>query len=229
MKTAARQPMLEHEFEPIPGLPEQLPEGERVLWQGAPTNRAMALDAYHVRAMAVYGAIMLTWNGIAAWGDGMTPFEAFIASLWVAPLPIIAVAILVAMAWASAKTTLYTITNRRVVMKFGVALPMMVNLPFNIVKTAEFRENTDSSGDVTLQLMGRDRIAYLHLWPHVRRWHFTTPQPMLRGIPAAREAAGILAGALADYREAGITEPAVPKRAEPERKFAAGQAMAAAN
>ena len=39
----------EHDSEPLKGLPEALPAGEQVLWQGAPAWRGLALDAYRVR------------------------------------------------------------------------------------------------------------------------------------------------------------------------------------
>ena len=35
----------EHEFEAAPGLPEKLPQGERILWQGAPDALALARAA----------------------------------------------------------------------------------------------------------------------------------------------------------------------------------------
>ena len=34
-----------------------------------------------------------------------------------------------------------------------------------------------------MKIAGSDRIAYLHLWPHARRWRFSKPEPMLRCIP----------------------------------------------
>ena len=41
------------------GLPERLPDGERLLWQGAPDWRALARQAFHVRGLAIYfGAIV---------------------------------------------------------------------------------------------------------------------------------------------------------------------------
>ena len=46
--------MSEHDFEPIRGLPGPLPEGETILWQGAPDWRVLAVQAFHVRAVAIY-------------------------------------------------------------------------------------------------------------------------------------------------------------------------------
>ena len=45
--------------EPLRGLPEPLPAGERILWQGAPDWRALAVDVFHVRAVWIYGALLI--------------------------------------------------------------------------------------------------------------------------------------------------------------------------
>ena len=45
----ARATAPEHEFEAALGLPEPLPRGERLLWQGAPDWRVMAREAMHLR------------------------------------------------------------------------------------------------------------------------------------------------------------------------------------
>ena len=54
-------------FEPIRGLPDHLPKGERLLWQGAPDWRLLAIQAFHVRKVAIYFAL------IAAWHEGRVP------------------------------------------------------------------------------------------------------------------------------------------------------------
>ena len=41
-----------------------------------------------------------------------------------------------------------------------------------------------------------NRLAYLVLWPHARRWQFSSPQPALRCIADADRIAGLLAAAL---------------------------------
>ena len=49
----------EHEWEAAPGLPSDLPPGERVVWQGAPDWKRLAIHAFHVRKVALYFALML--------------------------------------------------------------------------------------------------------------------------------------------------------------------------
>jgi hypothetical protein len=46
------------EFEPIRGLPAMLPAGERLLWQGTPNWRGLAVRSYHVRKIAAYFAFL---------------------------------------------------------------------------------------------------------------------------------------------------------------------------
>lgn len=189
--------MPEYEFEPVPGLPETLPAGERIVWQGAPDARSLALSAFHLRKLAVYFVVLLALRGVVAFGGGASFFDALIAAVTLAPLALAALALLALFAWLIARTTLYTITTKRVVMRFGVALPMTVNIPFCIVESVALRREDDGNGDIPLTLAGADRIAYLHLWPHARPRHYAHPEPMLRCVPDAERVAALLAQAIA--------------------------------
>jgi hypothetical protein len=188
--------MTEHDHEPVHGLPATPPAGERILWQGSPTSRALALRAFHVRGVALYFAILMAWRAAENLAGGQGIGDTAIAVIGVLPLALAGLAVLVLLAWLNARATVYTITDRRVVMRFGVALPMTVNLPFKVIDAAGLALHGDGTGDVTLTLHGPDRIAWLHLWPHVRPWRLARPQPMLRGLPQPQRAADILAAAL---------------------------------
>lgn len=194
--------MREHENEPVRGLPEALPPGERILWQGAPDWRALTRRAMHVLKVAIYMAVLLAWNAMAAMGDGATAGEALVATLWLLPLPLVALGLLTAFGWGYAKTTVYTLTNRRLVIRSGVALPITVNLPYRVVASAAVKLHGGGLGDVPLRLLPGNRVSYLQLWPNVRPWHFTQPEPMLRCIPDAANVARILGAALADHHAA---------------------------
>ncbi|MGT2480112.1 hypothetical protein ACU4GR_17585 [Methylobacterium oryzae CBMB20] len=52
-------------------------------------------------------------------------------------------------------------TNRRVVLQAGIALPVTHNLPFAQIESAALRAFTDGSGDLPLRLRPGLRIAYL--------------------------------------------------------------------
>lgn len=202
--------MREHDYEPVRGLPERLPPGEEILWQGAPAWRALARRAFHADKVALYFALLLVWQAAVVFGQGRPAAELASAAMWYVPMGAVAAGILAVFAWLNARMTIYTITNRRVVVKFGVALPMTVNLPFTLVRDVKLKRYRDGTGDLALELGGEERLFYLHLWPHVRRWHISKPQPMLRVVPDAAEAGEQLVAALRRFRE-GQPEGAAPR------------------
>lgn len=199
----------------IRGIREQLPEGEHVLWQGAPDWRSLARTAFHVRKLAVYFAAMLALRVVFSMADGLALGAALASSIDLAGLALAALAVLHVIAWMSASTTVYAITNRRVAMRVGIALPIVVNLPLTDIAAARLKVHRDRSGDMPLQLKGDDvRLAYAVLWPHVRRWRFAHPEPMMRGVPNAVVVADILSQALAAAVQAPAQWTAEPQRAE---------------
>ncbi|MBU3738843.1 MAG: PH domain-containing protein [Rhodoferax sp.] len=180
----------EHELEAAPGLPELLPPGERVLWQGAPDARLLALRAYHLHHLTGYFGLMLALQ--ALFMDGQAA-ELRMRSLAVSGvLALVALALLGAVAWLAAKTTLYTLTNRRVVMRIGIVLTITLNLPYRRIAAASIKPIGSGSGDIALELSGNTRIAWLQLWPHARPWRLGRPQPTLRCLPRVDDAAGVL-------------------------------------
>jgi len=188
--------MSEHDFEPIRGLPGPLPQGETILWQGAPNWWRLAQQAFHLRVVAAYFAAMLIWRAASAIASGEAPLGALGSAALVTPIALAALAMLCLLAWLNSRTTVYTITNRRVVMRFGAALPKAINIPFGIIEGAALKPLERGAGDLALSLKAPNKIAFLKLWPHVRPWKVASPQPTFRAIPNAEAAASILASAM---------------------------------
>jgi hypothetical protein len=117
--------------------------------------------------------------------------------LWLLPLAVAALGLLALLVWLVSRTSVYTVTDRRVVMRIGVVLGITFNLPYSQIVSAGLRTNKDGTGDITLVLADTDHIAYIHLWPHARPWHLKRTEPMLRALPQVQGVAQILAGALA--------------------------------
>jgi hypothetical protein len=205
----------EHEFEAELGLPEPLPRGERMLWQGSPDWRVLAREALHTRMLSIYFGVLLAWRGATVLSNGGSLLDAGEAVLWLLPLAVLAIAVLSGFAWLIARTSVYTVTDKRVVMRIGVVLSITFNLPYSQIESAGMRSNADGSGDLTLALADTDRIAYVHLWPHARPWQVKRTQPMLRAVPQVRVVATLLSTALAD--SAGIGRSPLPTAPLPER------------
>ncbi len=212
----------EHEFEAEHGLPEPLPRDERILWQGSPDWRVMAREAMHTRMLSIYFGALLAWRGINVLSNGGSVIDAGVAILWLLPAAVLAIAVLSLIAWLVARTSVYTVTDKRVVMRIGVVLGITFNLPYSQIESAGLRTGRDGSGDLTLVLADTDRIAYVHLWPHARPWHVKRTEPMLRAVPDARRVASILSAALAD--SAGIARPQLRAVKAPAPQAADGTA-----
>lgn len=206
--------MKEYDFEPIRGLPEALPSGEELLWQGAPRWTALALRAFHIRKVAIYFALLALWLGFVWSGEG-SEVNLFQGLLWIAVLAASAIGALALLAWAMARSTVYTITSRRVVMRFGVALPMIMNLPFAQVRSVDLRRYADGTGDIPLRLAESARPSYVLFWPHARPWRFSPVQPMLRVIPDVDEVVELLGDALRDFAQAQAAEETSQNATDP--------------
>jgi hypothetical protein len=177
------------------GLPAPLPKGESMLWQGAPSWKNVAFRVLHVRKLMIYFgilAVICLVRSIAV--DTPQMWWSLYALLF---LGSVAIAMLSTFAYFVAKTTVYTITEKRVVLRVGVALSMSLNLPFAMVESADLRLFRDGSGDIPLLLAGETRVGYVTLWPHARPWRTRRVQPMLRSVPDAARVAQLLARALA--------------------------------
>lgn len=192
------------------GLPGPLPRGERILWQGAPATAGLLVRVFHAR-------LVVAWFGLCALAFGVAAGTPAAALVTVGPTLAVgagALALLWVLAWLTHRTTVYTVTNRRIVLQAGIALPVTHNLPFAQIEGAALRAFTDGTGDVPLQLRPGLRIAYLQLWPHARPWRLTRTEPMLRSVPEADAVTAILVGALEAHAD-GATPPVTVRRPQP--------------
>lgn len=169
---------MEYEDEPIPGLPGRLPPGEEILWQGTPDWRGVARGVFHTRLVAAWFVFVASLAFLAG-GTGLKGAGITLA------VAVLGLAILAVLARAQAMSTIYTLTNKRVVLRFGVALPKCVNVPLSLVGKADVKPAGNGLVDVSLTPTVRFPLAYLQMWPHVRPWKFGSPQPMLRAVPDA--------------------------------------------
>lgn len=211
--------MTEYENEPIPGLPGLLPAGERIIWQGSPEWRALARTAFHTRLIAGYFALLTAWATVSALAvDG--DLTGVVMTLL---LGTIGIALLHLLAWGSARTTLYTLTNRRIVLRIGIAVPKCINLPLGMIGAIDLAARADGTGDLPLTLAGSPKLGFLALWPHARPWRLSKPQPMLRSVPQAATVAALIARTcLAVNPDGSITTAETPRGPLPA--FAEAQA-----
>ncbi len=201
-----------------------LPEGERLLWQGTPEWYGLALRAFHVKSVILYFGALLALHGVTSWWSGADIKSTATAGAWLLIPMVSGPALLALFAWLTCRTTHYAITNRRVLMRFGIALPVTLNIPFRQVSGAALKLYDDGTGDIPLTTSGENQLAYILLWPHARPWRFQSAEPMLRAVPHAADVAEILAAALKSASASSMPSPG----AAPDYQDSAAAAFAPA-
>jgi len=180
--------------EPVRGLPETPPEGEHILWQGSPKPMALARDALSLYWVAGYFVLLAVWRGLVL-ADRSGIAIGLKATVPYLLMGAVACLILMAIAWVLARTTVYTITNRRVAMRIGAALTVTLNVPFTLLGSADLTRRKDGTGSIMLDLMDDTKLSYLICWPHVRPWKMSKTQPALRSLGNVDDVAKILGDA----------------------------------
>lgn len=200
--------------EPVRGLPETPPEGERILWQGAPDWWRLAVESLKVRWVAGYFVALATWRGLAI-GAEMGVAPGIRATVPYLVMGLASVLLLALVAWVQARATVYTVTNRRIAMRIGAALTVTLNLPYTHVLAADLDLRKGGTGTIALTLKEPSRLSWLICWPHVRPWKMSRCQPALRCIPDAERVANLIAQAVhVRLSEIRRDAPAMPVAAE---------------
>lgn len=175
----------EHEFEAALGLPEKLPRNEYVIWQGQPDWKQLAVDAFHVRKILVYFSVMVVLQLVHLLDNNTAAIDivkqvgtsTFLASL--------ALGLLAWSAYLSSQATIYTLTNRRIVMRIGIVLSLTFNLPLKKIVSCDLMALKNQTGNIAIGISSDSPIGWLNLWPHVRAWRINAPQPTLRCVAQA--------------------------------------------
>jgi len=195
-------------FDPAPGLSHNLPEGEEILWQGRPNWRALAVESLALKWVAGYFLLLVVWRVVSLM-DQVPLAQALFASVPLIVMGALAIGLFALIAWSQARATIYTVTTGRVVMRIGAAVPVTYNLPYGKIANADLDLRRSGVGTIAFETLGKTRFSYMLLWPHMRPWMMSKPQPALRLIPEAERVAGLLA-------EAAETRVSVPQvRREP--------------
>ena len=205
----------EHDDESVPGLPGPLPAGETMLWQGRPVTGGFAIRALGVRGVGAYFSVLMLLQ--AGWGisQGTAPTDVAGGLLISATIGLVGLGLLWVIGRAAARATIYTITDKRVVLRVGIALPMIINIPFAVIGGVARGTHSDGTEDVVLTIMKPARLSWVALWPHVTLGSVLYPRPVLRALPQAAGAAQLLARALAASTGAAVQPVAHATAARP--------------
>ena len=204
-------------------LAENLPADEVLIWQGRPEANAIAIRAMYLWYVVAYllGLVVLR-TGYLITGDApISEWSALLA--WQSLASLFIVGVIVGLSALYGKTTVYSLTNRRLILRTGAAVPIHVNFPLEQIASADLKVFSDGTGDIALKLENSDKLYWLLLWPNVRSWWVRPLQPLLRGLRDFELAASALASAASaqspvsfgefksDYEDVSVAVTALPR------------------
>ena len=186
-----------------------LPWGERVLWRSSPDPRLLTEHLFRLRRVAAYSVILYALWAIRQWRSG--PGHDFLRTsiVWLV-LVLITVGFLHWLAQTTSRTSTYILTDRRLVMRVGIALEMTVSVPLSMIERVDVRQFRDRSGELVVTLAAAMRVGYGALWPHVRLRAPRHPQPVLRGLHQPEYVATLLSEAVSTGSESHMVAGAAP-------------------
>ncbi|MEM9355274.1 MAG: photosynthetic complex putative assembly protein PuhB [Pseudomonadota bacterium] len=227
----------DYAFEPVPGLPSDLPDDEKVLWSGSPEPWTLGHRAFHTRWIAAFFIVLAVSSIFSGFNHGAGVSRVAMTVVTLLFLGGLVVGFLVVMGWLVAINTIYTLTNKRLIIRHGVTMPMAVNVPFTKIARADAKIHGTGAGDISVSLLDGNRLSIFAIWPHNRPWSWQGAAPAMRMVPDGAKVAKALSDALlahakaeeASASNAAVFEPARPKVVRTRDRYMPVKTAEAAN
>ena len=178
-------------FEVHKNILDAIPEGESILWKGKPSFWGFSWYFFGLKLLAFYLIILSVV--FAARLTVTDFFTAFVVDFLPFLLSgILASCILMALAKIQSQSSVYIITENRVIIKSGAALSFLISMPFKKIKAVNLQKRKGSLGTISFELNSGKRVPYISCWPSVRPWRFKKTEPAFSCIENVDEVATIL-------------------------------------
>ena len=178
-------------FEAPKNILDAIPNGESILWKGRPSLWGFSWNLFGLKWITLYLS-MLSIVSVARFfaSDFYTAFYVDFLPFFLSG--IFASIILIGLAATQTYSTVYIITENRVIIKTGAALSFLISMPFKKIKEVNLQKRGASIGTISFELLSEKRVPYISCWPSVRPWKFKRTQPAFSCIGSVDEVATIL-------------------------------------
>ena len=178
-------------FEAPKNILDVIPNGESILWKGRPSLWGFSWNLFGLKWITLYLS-MLSIVSVARFfaSDFYTAFYVDFLPFFLSG--IFASIILIGLAATQTYSTVYIITENRVIIKTGAALSFLISMPFKKIKEVNLQKRGASIGTISFELLSEKRVPYISCWPSVRPWKFKRTQPAFSCIGSVDEVATIL-------------------------------------
>lgn len=178
-------------FEAPKNILDAIPNGESILWKGRPSLWGFSWNLFGLKWITLYLSI-LSIVSVARFfaSDFYTAFYVDFLPFFLSG--IFASIILICLAATQTYSTVYIITENRLIIKTGAALSFLISMPFKKIKEVNLQKRGASIGTISFELLSEKRVPYISCWPSVRPWKFKRTQPAFSCIGSVDEVATIL-------------------------------------
>jgi len=178
-------------FEAPKNILDAIPNGESILWKGRPSLWGFSWNLFGLKWITLYLS-MLSIVSVARFfaSDFYTAFYVDFLPFFLSG--IFASIILIGLAATQTYSTVYIITENRVIIKTGAALSFLISMPFKKIKEVNLQKRGASIGTISFELLSEKRVPYISCWPSVRPWKFKRTQPAFSCIGSVDKVATIL-------------------------------------
>ena len=178
-------------FEAPKNILDAIPNGESILWKGRPSLWGFSWNLFGLKWITLYLSI-LSIVSVARFfaSDFYTAFYVDFLPFFLSG--IFASIILIGLAATQTYSTVYIITENRVIIKTGAALSFLISMPFKKIKEVNLQKRGASIGTISFELLSEKRVPYISCWPSVRPWKFKRTQPAFSCIGSVDKVATIL-------------------------------------
>ncbi len=175
---------------------KSIPDGEEIFWIGQPNWKSFGYHVFGIKYLIFYFVLC------ALYAVSQIELSFSLRGFFEQYLPFAisgvgASCMLFLLAYVAARHTYYVITAKRVVIRTGIALVFLLNIPLKNVSSIDRQNLTSGQGNLSFKVRSKKRIPYLSCWPSVRGTSILEPIPAFRSISDIEEI-GNLIGRIAE-------------------------------
>ena len=175
---------------------KSIPNKEKIHWIGKPSWASFGYQVFGIKYLIFY--FILSALYAVSQVDPVFTFFAFLVNF----IPflmsgVFAACILFVLAYLTASHTHYVITEKRIVIRTGVALVFLLNVPIKNIISIDKQRLAGGRGNLSFTAKSKKRIPFVSCWPSVKSGSFIEPIPAFRSISNIEEI-GMLVTKLAE-------------------------------
>jgi hypothetical protein len=164
---------------------------KKICWVGRPDWKSFGYHAFGLKYFLIYFFICAFYavsqiESTFSFGELFIKYNPYLLS------GTFAGAIVLLLAYIAARHTCYVITEKRIVIRTGVALVFLLNMPFKNILSIDTKPLAKGRGNVIFKVQSKKRIPYLSCWPSVKVGNFLEPIPAFRSIMALEKVGQII-------------------------------------